>query len=51
MMARDTIQYLLDNIDDNLKSALISILNGEEKKISVKIRKRVQASVRIILEG
>ena len=48
--ARDTRRYLLENIEENLRPALITLLLGDKRKVNIRIRKRIQASVRDILE-
>lgn len=47
----DMKRYLIDKIDDSLRPALMHILNGNKKNVSVRERRRVQGFVkRILLE-
>ena len=48
--ARDMQSFLLDNIEDTLRPALITILTGDKRKVNIRIRRRIQASVKDILE-
>lgn len=46
----DMKRHLLDNIEDSLKPALTTLLSGDKRKVNIRIRRRIQASVRTILE-
>jgi DNA-directed RNA polymerase specialized sigma24 family protein len=50
IIARDMQRHLIENIDEALRPSLISLLKGEKRKVNIRIRKRIQASVRTILD-
>lgn len=50
ILANDTRRYIIENIEDNLRPALIIILDGDKNKISTRVRRRIQESVKAILE-
>jgi len=50
VIARDLGHYLIKNIDVKLRPSLIVLLNGDKKKVNIRIRRRIQASIRTILE-
>jgi len=47
--AEDIKRFLIDNIEDNLRPGLIKILTGNSKKVPVRYRREIQASVRLIM--
>ncbi len=50
VMANDMRDHLLNNIDDELKEPLEKIMDGAKKEVGVKTRKKIQSSVKEILE-
>ena len=47
----DTKTYLLSKIEAYLRPGLVQILNGNKKKVPVRDRRKIQISVRTLLEG
>ena len=47
--AEDIKRFLIDNIEDNLRPGLIKILTGNSKRVPIKYRREIQASVKIIM--
>jgi len=47
--AEDIKRFLIDNIEDRLRPGLIKILTGNSKKVSIRYRREIQASVKIIM--
>lgn len=47
--AEDIKRFLIDNIEDSLRPGLIKILTGNSKKVPIKYRREIQASVKIIM--
>jgi len=50
ILAKDMQQYIVDNIEDNLRAPLKSLLIGDKRKVNIRLRRRIQESVRTILE-
>jgi hypothetical protein len=47
--AEDIKRFLIDNIEDGLRPGLIKILTGNGKKVPIKYRREIQASVKLIM--
>ena len=47
--AEDIKRFLIDNIEDMLRPGLIKILTGNSKKVPIKYRREIQASVKLIM--
>lgn len=50
VVANDMEQYLIDSIDESLRPALMNLLKGDKRKVNIRVRRRIQASIRTILE-
>lgn len=50
ILARDMGRHIIDSIDENLRQPLIHLICGEKKKVNIRVRKKIQASVRTILD-
>lgn len=46
----DTKRFLIANIENELRNGLINMLSGNKKAVDIKIRRKVQASVKKILK-
>jgi len=47
--AEDIKRFLVDNIEDNLRPGLVKILTGNSKKVPIRYRREIQASVKLIM--
>ena len=47
--AEDIKRFLINNIEDSLRPGLIKILTGSGKKVPIKYRREIQASVKLIM--
>ena len=46
----DTKNFLLANIEPGLRAGLVNILNGNKKQVPIRERRKIQISVRTLLE-
>lgn len=47
--AEDIKRFLIDNIEEHLRPGLLKVLTGNGKKVPIKYRREIQASVKLIM--